>query len=617
MRWPPGRSSKVPQLKRHTFSLGVLEGFNGTVLAYGQTASGKTYTMQGELDDPVRKGIIPRIVDAVFRKIQVANEKVEFTIKASVVEIYNERVRDLLDPSKDNLTVREDRLKGIFIDNLTEASIGSAEEVYDLMRRGNANRAVGVTNMNSQSSRSHSIFMLEITMNDLETYSCKTGKLYLVDLAGSEMVEKSGATGKTLEEAKNINRSLTMLGRVINALTDGKSEHIPYRDSKLTRILQTSLGGNSRTCLVITASPAMCNSAETLSTCRFGARARFVKNNAKINRLPTVTELECTIKRLTRELNRSNQRVSRLEALVATLGGAIPPDETGQVILEEDTVASDEPAGKLSVELLPLARTNSVPLPAETITIKVDEDAKRKERVEVTFIKMVDGPTESPRVRSRPVAKLESARPHISPKRASATEDTCTVEKSYPETEVQKMLATQSKREQTEYAAERRIIVDRVGELSRRVCDLTLENERLSDALRRLELMHSKEYVKRQMIAMQNNLTTLNQLYHQKLNQWAAARYDLETQSRQLKRMAEMKDDTAQQIAIMREQINATSFQCEQLKEIIRTSVPAGEEALASPAFSRTPPMLVGPQNVLRAIRGGYSSYYKECERKY
>jgi len=145
--------------------------------------------------------------------------------------------------------------------------------------------------MNAESSRSHSIFILTVTQNNTADLSCKVGKLYLVDLAGSERISKTGVQGQALDEAKSINQSLASLGKVINALTDKKVNHIPYRDSKLTRMLSESLGGNSKTCLVITCSPHPFNDQETLSTCRFGKRARSVKNNAKVNREYTIPEL--------------------------------------------------------------------------------------------------------------------------------------------------------------------------------------------------------------------------------------------------------------------------------------------------------------------------------------
>ncbi len=341
----------------------MLDGFNGSILAYGQTSSGKTFTMQGNLDSEQFRGIIPRMVDTVFEKISQSSESIEFTVKAGMLEIYNEKIRDLLDPSKNNLNVREDKQRGIYVDGLTEKSIGNEVEVYTLMKEGNNNRAVGVTNMNAESSRSHSIFLMTITMNDQENFSCKTGKLYLVDLAGSEVISKTGATGQTLEEAKNINKSLTMLGRVINALTDGKSQYVPYRDSKLTRILQESLGGNSRTCLIITASPSMYNAVETLSTCRFGMRAKSIENKAKINKLLTVAELKLIVSKLEKQLNIKGQRIIQLEGMIVSLGGTIPSDDENLKVLEDKESTTTEESEE-SPEKSPKAAAGTTPAAA-------------------------------------------------------------------------------------------------------------------------------------------------------------------------------------------------------------------------------------------------------------
>lgn len=253
----------------------VLEGFNGTILAYGQTGSGKTHTMLGpDIDDEEEKGIIPRMVGGIFAKIESAAEEIEFTVKVSMIEIYNEKIRDLLDPKKNNLRIHENKEQGIYVKDMTESYVGGEDEVFSLLKIGNENRSIGSTDMNKQSSRSHSVFILQIEQKNTVDFSSKTGKIYLVDLAGSERIAKTGAQGQTLDEAKNINKSLTCLGQVINALTDGKSTHIPYRDSKLTRILQESLGGNSRTSLIVTCSPSVFNEHETVSTLRFGQRAK-------------------------------------------------------------------------------------------------------------------------------------------------------------------------------------------------------------------------------------------------------------------------------------------------------------------------------------------------------
>ena len=196
------------------------------------------------------------------------------------------------------------------------------------MKLGASNRAISATNMNEGSSRSHSIFMMTIHQNNLHELSAKTGKLYLVDLAGSEKVGKTGAAGQTLEEAKNINKSLSALGNVINALTDNKShQHIPYRDSKLTRILQESLGGNARTTLIITCSPSPFNDQETLSTLRFGYRAKSIKNTPKINREFTVAELKLLLDKAESTLEQRERRIKILENLLSNNGIVIPKED--------------------------------------------------------------------------------------------------------------------------------------------------------------------------------------------------------------------------------------------------------------------------------------------------
>ena len=203
-----------------------------------------------------------------------------------------ERIKDLLDQTKDNLKIHEEKNKGVYIAGLTETYIYNETEVLSIMRIGNSSRSVASTNMNEQSSRSHSLFIMTVTQTNLDDSSCKIGKLYLVDLAGSEKIQKTGAKGQTLEEAKTINKSLSTLGNVISALTDGSSKHVPYRDSKLTRLLSESLGGNAKTSLIITCSPSVYNEHETVSTLRFGTRARNIKNTPRVNREFTVAELK-------------------------------------------------------------------------------------------------------------------------------------------------------------------------------------------------------------------------------------------------------------------------------------------------------------------------------------
>ncbi|KAB8075499.1 P-loop containing nucleoside triphosphate hydrolase protein [Aspergillus leporis] len=295
----------------------ILNGYNGTVFAYGQTGAGKSYTMMGsDIDDDIGKGIIPRIVEQIFASILTSPSNIEYTVRVSYMEIYMERIRDLLVPHNDNLPVHEEKSRGVYVKGLLEVYVSSVQEVYEVMRRGGTARAVAATNMNQESSRSHSIFVITVTQKNLETGSAKSGQLFLVDLAGSEKVGKTGASGQTLEEAKKINKSLSALGMVINALTDGKSTHIPYRDSKLTRILQESLGGNSRTTLIINCSPSSYNDAETISTLRFGVRAKAIKNKAKVNAELSPAELKQLLRKAQSQVTNFESYISALETEV-------------------------------------------------------------------------------------------------------------------------------------------------------------------------------------------------------------------------------------------------------------------------------------------------------------
>ncbi|XP_007907128.1 kinesin-1 heavy chain isoform X2 [Callorhinchus milii] len=260
----------------------VLDGYNGTIFAYGQTSSGKTHTMEGILHDPDGMGIIPRIAQDIFNYIYSMDENLEFHIKVSYFEIYLDKIRDLLDVSKTNLSVHEDKNRVPYVKGCTERFVCSPDEVMDTIDEGKSNRHVAVTNMNEHSSRSHSIFLINVKQENTATEQKLSGKLYLVDLAGSEKVSKTGAEGSVLDEAKNINKSLSALGNVISSLAES-SNYVPYRDSKMTRILQDSLGGNCRTTIVICCSPSSYNESESKSTLMFGQRAKTIKNTVTVN----------------------------------------------------------------------------------------------------------------------------------------------------------------------------------------------------------------------------------------------------------------------------------------------------------------------------------------------
>ena len=304
----------------------VLAGYNATIFAYGQTASGKTYTMEGELNSPEKEGIIPRMVRHVFHNIMLSDSDIEYTVKVSIIEIYMEKIRDLIDSSKTNLSIRE-KDKEIYIEDLSEHYVSSEEDVLELIKIGSDNRTTAATNMNENSSRSHTLVIMTLHQKNTKTLEAKTGKLYLVDLAGSEKIAKTGSSGITLEEAKIINKSLSTLGMVINALTDGKSVHVPYRESKLTRVLTESLGGNAKTCLIITCSPSQYNESETLSTLRFGTRAKKIKNKPKINKEVTVPELKLHISKLEKMIVVFNNRILQLESYIQKNNLPVPTGE--------------------------------------------------------------------------------------------------------------------------------------------------------------------------------------------------------------------------------------------------------------------------------------------------
>ncbi|KAK9534093.1 hypothetical protein VZT92_009164 [Zoarces viviparus] len=267
----------------------VLQGFNGTIFAYGQTGTGKTHTMQGVSNDPEMRGVIPNSFQHIFTQIsRTQNQK--YLVRSSYLEIYQEEIRDLL--CRDNnrkLELKENPDFGVYVKDLSSVVTKNATEIEHVMNLGNQSRSVGFTNMNERSSRSHAIFLITVECSeagpDGEDH-IRVGKLNMVDLAGSERQSKSGAKGLRLKEAAKINLSLSALGNVISALVDGKSTHVPYRDSKLTRLLQDSLGGNAKTVMIATVGPSHKNFDESLATLRYANRAKNIKNKPRINEDP-------------------------------------------------------------------------------------------------------------------------------------------------------------------------------------------------------------------------------------------------------------------------------------------------------------------------------------------
>uniref|UniRef100_A0A182WIL3 Kinesin motor domain-containing protein n=1 Tax=Anopheles minimus TaxID=112268 RepID=A0A182WIL3_9DIPT len=277
----------------------AFQGYNACIFAYGQTGSGKSYTMMGSQES---KGIIPRLCDELFASIAAKQtDELSYKVEVSYMEIYNEKVHDLLDPktAKQSLKVREHNVLGPYVDGLSQLAVTSFLDIDNLMAEGNKSRTVAATNMNSESSRSHAVFTVVLTQTLIDTLSGVTGekvsRVSLVDLAGSERAVKTGAVGDRLKEGSNINKSLTTLGLVISKLADStggggggknKDKFVPYRDSVLTWLLKDNLGGNSKTVMLATLSPAADNYEETLSTLRYADRAKRIVNHAVVNEDP-------------------------------------------------------------------------------------------------------------------------------------------------------------------------------------------------------------------------------------------------------------------------------------------------------------------------------------------
>ncbi|XP_035488494.2 kinesin heavy chain isoform X1 [Scophthalmus maximus] len=382
----------------------VLGGYNGTIFAYGQTSSGKTHTMEGNLHDPQGMGIIPRIAEDIFEHIFAMDENLEFHIKVSYFEIYMDKIRDLLDVTKNNLSVHEDKYRVPYVKGCTERFVTSPEEVMDVIDQGKANRHVAVTNMNEHSSRSHSIFLINIKQEHVETEQKLIGKLYLVDLAGSEKVSKTGAEGAVLDEAKNINKSLSALGNVISALAEGTKSHVPYRDSKMTRILQDSLGGNCRTTMFICCSPSSYNDAETKSTLMFGQRAKTIRNTVSVN-------LELTAEQWKKKYEKEKEKNRSMKETIQRLEAELNRWRDGENVLGQ--------LGEESKDVPPVAPESEEPILdicspcspcsiASSIVVHISEEERQKYEEEIRRLyKQLDDKDDEINHQSQMVEKLK------------------------------------------------------------------------------------------------------------------------------------------------------------------------------------------------------------------
>lgn len=386
-----------------------IEGYNGTIFAYGQTGTGKSHTMEGKDEPPELRGIIPNTFDYVFSVIAQQSGSKEFLVRASYLEIYNEEIRDLLSKNpQTKLELKESPDKGVYVKDLMQFVVKGVAEMNSVQMVGKKNRQTGATLMNQDSSRSHSIFT--ITIETTEKYDAKeggkddghirVGKLNLVDLAGSERQSKTGATGDRLKEGIKINLSLTALGNVISALVDGKSGHIPYRDSKLTRLLQDSLGGNTKTVMVANIGPADYNYDETISTLRYANRAKNIKNKPRINEDPKDAML--------REFQEEIQRLKAMLQDKAGGGGGGGGGGRGGVRekVVEQVVDADVDAIKAAMRAeLEAKMTQDL---SDEAMQKVKEEADATARKQLEAIAADSGKSEKQRKAAREALKKQS-----------------------------------------------------------------------------------------------------------------------------------------------------------------------------------------------------------------
>eukprot|EP01022_Parablepharisma_sp_SALTPOND_P029154 TRINITY_DN726_c0_g1_i1.p3 TRINITY_DN726_c0_g1~~TRINITY_DN726_c0_g1_i1.p3 ORF type:complete len:636 (-),score=131.72 TRINITY_DN726_c0_g1_i1:183-2090(-) len=407
----------------------VLEGYNGTIFAYGQTGTGKTHTMEGKDSPEENKGIMPRAFETIFKAIEADPSK-QYLVRASYLELYKEEIRDLLSKNpKNKLEIKEKPDTGVYVKDLSSFVVKSVKEIKDVMYTGRGNRTTAETQMNERSSRSHSIFTVTIETaqmgEDLKSH-IRVGKLNMVDLAGSERLSKTGATGERLEEATKINLSLSTLCHVIATLTDPKGGvYIPYRNSKLTRLLQDSLGGNAKTVMVANIGPADYNYEESLNTLRYANRAKNIMNKPRINEDPK----DAMIREFQEEIVRLRDLLAQKLGRMLTKDGKLVPMENNEKEMQkemEDEIAKQSEELKKKQEEIDKIEAESAMAQEEkkkllsSLNKQKEEKEKAKSELENLLSKkqhlqekLLQGNEEMKKVREKEIENLKKAREAI------------------------------------------------------------------------------------------------------------------------------------------------------------------------------------------------------------
>ena len=405
----------------------VLDGYNGTIFAYGQTGTGKTHTMEGKDAPDDMKGIMPRAFENVFRSIEGDPNK-QYLVRASYLELYKEEIRDLLSRNpKNKLEIKEKPDTGVYIKDLSSFVVKSIKEIKDVMYTGRGNRTTAETLMNEKSSRSHSVFTVTVETAqlgaDMKSH-IRVGKLNMVDLAGSERLSKTGATGERLEEATKINLSLSTLCHVIATLTDPKgSVYIPYRNSKLTRLLQDSLGGNTKTVMIANIGPADYNYEESLNTLRYANRAKNIMNKPRINEDPK----DAMIREFQQEIVRLKQELAEKLGMRITKTGELRPmgseeDDSGmQKLMETEMERQNDELRKKEEEIKKVEAESAMALEEkakllETLNKQKEEQERVKKEQEELMgkqkqlqEKLLRGNEEMHKVREKEMENLKRA----------------------------------------------------------------------------------------------------------------------------------------------------------------------------------------------------------------